>query len=37
MGNKPLYEIKKEIDALYADYDDKNADRLDTDNIVTKF
>ncbi|MEP6003303.1 MAG: ATP-binding cassette domain-containing protein, partial [Maribacter dokdonensis] len=21
MGNKPLYEIKKEIDALYADYD----------------
>ncbi|MDF4202813.1 ABC-F family ATP-binding cassette domain-containing protein [Maribacter sp. SA7] len=28
MGNKPLYEIKKEIDALYADYDDKNADRI---------
>ena len=27
-GNKPLYEIKKEIDALYADYDDKNADRI---------
>lgn len=28
MGNKPLYEIKKEIDTLYADYDDKNADRI---------
>ncbi|MGC1514308.1 MAG: ABC-F family ATP-binding cassette domain-containing protein [Maribacter sp.] len=28
MGNKPLYEIKKEIDALYADYDDKHADRI---------
>lgn len=28
MGNKPLYKIKKEIDALYADYDDKNADRI---------
>jgi len=27
-GNKPLYEIKKEIDALYADYSDKNADRI---------
>src|SRR6056297_1901992 len=27
-GNKPLYEIKKEIDALYADYDDKNAERI---------
>ncbi|WP_027076022.1 ABC-F family ATP-binding cassette domain-containing protein [Maribacter antarcticus] len=27
-GNKPLYEIKKEIDALYADYDDKDADRI---------
>lgn len=27
-GNRPLYEIKKEIDALYADYDDKNADRI---------
>lgn len=27
-GNKPLYEIKTEIDALYADYDDKNADRI---------
>ncbi|MGJ8714027.1 MAG: ABC-F family ATP-binding cassette domain-containing protein [Maribacter stanieri] len=28
MGNKPLYKIKKEIDALYADYHDKNADRI---------
>lgn len=28
MGNKPLYKIKKEIDALYADYTDENADRI---------
>ncbi len=28
MGNKPLATIKKEMDALYADYDDKNADRI---------
>jgi len=28
MGNKPLYEIKSEIDALYADYSDENADRI---------
>lgn len=28
MGNRPLYGIKKEIDALYADYDDANADRI---------
>ncbi|HUH46499.1 MAG TPA: ATP-binding cassette domain-containing protein [Arenibacter sp.] len=28
MGNKPLFEIKREIDALYADYDDSNADRI---------
>jgi ATPase subunit of ABC transporter with duplicated ATPase domains len=28
MGNEPLYKIKKEIDALYADYDDKHADRI---------
>ncbi|KAA2217040.1 ABC-F family ATP-binding cassette domain-containing protein [Maribacter flavus] len=27
-GNKPLYEIKKEIDDLYADYNDANADRI---------
>jgi len=28
MGNKPLYAIKKEIDALYADYTDENADKI---------
>lgn len=28
MGNKPLFSIKKEIDALYADYSDENADRI---------
>lgn len=28
MGNKPLFEIKREIDALYADYNDSNADRI---------
>ena len=28
MGNKPLYKIKKEIDALYADYSDENAERI---------
>ena len=27
-GNKPLYSIKKEMDALYADYTDKNAERI---------
>ncbi len=27
-GNKPLYDIKKEIDALYADYSDEHADRI---------
>ncbi len=27
-GNKPLYDIKTEIDALYADYSDANADRI---------
>ena len=27
-GNKPLFEVKTEIDALYADYSDKNADRI---------
>ncbi len=27
-GNKPLFEIKTEIDALYADYSDANADRI---------
>ncbi|MBU2996070.1 ATP-binding cassette domain-containing protein [Cellulophaga baltica] len=28
LGNKPLATIKKEMDELYADYDDKNADRI---------
>lgn len=28
MGNKPLYTVKKEIDALYADYSDENADKI---------
>jgi len=28
MGNKTLFAIKKEMDELYADYDDKNADRI---------
>ncbi len=28
MGNKVLYAIKSEMDALYADYDDANADRI---------
>ncbi|MDO6596941.1 ATP-binding cassette domain-containing protein [Oceanihabitans sp. 2_MG-2023] len=27
-GNKPLYEIKTEIDALYADYTDENAEKI---------
>ncbi|MEP3210356.1 MAG: ATP-binding cassette domain-containing protein [Maribacter sp.] len=28
MGNKPLYALKTEIDALYADYNDENADKI---------
>ncbi|GAA3580420.1 ABC-F family ATP-binding cassette domain-containing protein [Snuella lapsa] len=28
MGNKPLFEIKSEMDALYADYSDENAERI---------
>ncbi|MBU2946147.1 ABC-F family ATP-binding cassette domain-containing protein [Zobellia uliginosa] len=28
MGNKPLFSIKQEIDALYADYTDENADKI---------
>jgi ATPase subunit of ABC transporter with duplicated ATPase domains len=28
IGNKTLYALKSEMDALYADYDDKNADRI---------
>ncbi|MCB0476192.1 MAG: ATP-binding cassette domain-containing protein [Flavobacteriaceae bacterium] len=27
-GNKPLYEIKTEIDSLYADYSDEHAERI---------
>ncbi|WP_397362390.1 ABC-F family ATP-binding cassette domain-containing protein [Olleya sp. R77988] len=27
-GNKPLYKIKSEIDALYADYTDENAEKI---------
>lgn len=27
-GNKPLYEVKQEMDALYADYTDENAERI---------
>jgi ATPase subunit of ABC transporter with duplicated ATPase domains len=27
-GNRPLFNIKNEIDTLYADYDDKHADRI---------
>ena len=28
-GNKPLYYIKTEIDALYNDYNDSNADKIE--------
>jgi ATPase subunit of ABC transporter with duplicated ATPase domains len=28
IGNKPLFKIKSEIDALYADYKDENADKI---------
>lgn len=28
MGNKVLYAVKKEMDALYLDYNDENADRI---------
>ena len=28
IGNKVLHAVKSEMDALYADYDDKNADRI---------
>jgi ATPase subunit of ABC transporter with duplicated ATPase domains len=28
MGNKPLYKIKKDIDELYADYTDENAEKI---------
>ena len=28
MGNKPLFKLKSEIDALYADYSDENAEKI---------
>lgn len=28
IGNKPLYKLKTEIDALYADYTDENAEKI---------
>lgn len=28
MGNKPLFDIKTKIDALYANYSDENADKI---------
>ncbi len=28
MGNKVLYAVKKEMDELYLDYNDKNADTI---------
>jgi ATPase subunit of ABC transporter with duplicated ATPase domains len=28
MGNRPLFAIKQQIDALYADYSDENADKI---------
>ena len=28
MGNKPLFKIKTEMDALYADYNDSNAEKI---------
>lgn len=28
MGNKPLFELKTEMDALYADYTEENAERI---------
>lgn len=34
MGNKELFAIKKEIDALYADYSDENAEKIGELQIV---
>lgn len=34
MGNKELFKIKKEIDALYADYTDENAEKIGELQIV---
>ncbi|RFN57821.1 ABC-F family ATP-binding cassette domain-containing protein [Marixanthomonas ophiurae] len=33
-GNKPLFEIKTQIDALYADYTDENADKIGELQVV---
>jgi ATPase subunit of ABC transporter with duplicated ATPase domains len=34
MGNKVLYSVKKEMDELYLDYNDKNADRIEVAGAV---
>lgn len=34
MGNKPLFNIKQEIDTLYADYTDENADKIGELQVV---
>lgn len=34
MGNKTLYKVKQEMDALYADYSDENADRIGELQVV---
>ncbi|MFT7352965.1 MAG: ATPase subunit of ABC transporter with duplicated ATPase domains [Flavobacterium sp.] len=34
MGNKDLFKIKKQIDALYADYTDENADKIGELQII---
>ncbi len=34
MGNKPLFAIKTEMDALYADYDDAHAERIGELQVV---
>ena len=34
MGNKDLFKIKKQIDALYADYTDENAEKIGELQII---
>jgi ATPase subunit of ABC transporter with duplicated ATPase domains len=34
MGNKNLFKVKQEMDALYADYSDENADRIGELQVV---
>ncbi len=34
MGNKELYKVKSEIDALYADYSDENAEKIGELQVV---